>query len=220
MIAVAFLPHPLRVAIDGIDAAGKTFLADELAPRLDAINRPAIRVSLDSFHRPRDDRYRLGPASPEGYYLDSFNYPEVIRMVLDPLSPGGDGRYCPAVFDLGANTRLPEKWSLAPENAVLLVDGIFLLRPELNLYWDLRIFLRISFNTSLERGVRRDLSSGCSQGMAEHEALRQRYLQRYIPGQKLYLNQVQPEGLGDIIIENDDLERPLIFDRRPLTTDH
>jgi uridine kinase len=25
-------PHPLRVAIDGIDAAGKTTLADELVP--------------------------------------------------------------------------------------------------------------------------------------------------------------------------------------------
>jgi len=27
-------PHPLRVAVDGVDASGKTFLADELVQRL------------------------------------------------------------------------------------------------------------------------------------------------------------------------------------------
>jgi uridine kinase len=31
LVAAIRLPHPVRVAIDGIDAAGKTTLADELA---------------------------------------------------------------------------------------------------------------------------------------------------------------------------------------------
>src|SRR5450759_1567169 len=42
-------PHPLRVAIDGIDAAGKTTLADELAPLIEAQGRPVIRASIDGF---------------------------------------------------------------------------------------------------------------------------------------------------------------------------
>src|SRR5262245_14341636 len=56
--------HPLRGAIDGIDAAGKTTLANELAPLIEAQGRPAIRASIDDFHRPRAERYRQGPASP------------------------------------------------------------------------------------------------------------------------------------------------------------
>ena len=38
-------PHPIRVAIDGPDAAGKTTLADELAPMIERIEIevPGIR---------------------------------------------------------------------------------------------------------------------------------------------------------------------------------
>ena len=39
-IAALRPPHPLRVAIDGIDAAGKTTMADELATILAPHGRP------------------------------------------------------------------------------------------------------------------------------------------------------------------------------------
>jgi uridine kinase len=55
--------HPVRVAIDGVDAAGKTMLADELARVLGARARPVIRASIDGFHRPRAERYRQGSGS-------------------------------------------------------------------------------------------------------------------------------------------------------------
>jgi uridine kinase len=38
-----------RVAIDGVDGAGKTHLADELALLLGAAGRPTIRASVDGF---------------------------------------------------------------------------------------------------------------------------------------------------------------------------
>jgi uridine kinase len=41
--------HPLRVAIDGIDAAGKTTLADELVPLLEQQARSVIRASIDGY---------------------------------------------------------------------------------------------------------------------------------------------------------------------------
>ena len=56
-----------RVAIDGVDGAGKTTLANELAPRLELEGRPVIRASVDGFHNPRIVRYRLGKTSPEGF---------------------------------------------------------------------------------------------------------------------------------------------------------
>src|ERR671937_2719322 len=67
-------PHPVRVTIDGPDAAGKTTLADELAARLRARQRVVIRASIDGFHRPRAERYRRGDESPHGYYNDSFDF--------------------------------------------------------------------------------------------------------------------------------------------------
>src|SRR5919201_5401716 len=106
-------PHPVRVAIDGVDAAGKTTLADELAAVLRGRGREVIRASIDGFHRPRAERYRRGELSPEGYYHDSFDYNAVREAIL---GPGG---------------------VQAPLNSILLFDGIFLLRPELTEHWDL-----------------------------------------------------------------------------------
>ena len=65
-------PHPLRVAVDGIDAAGKTTFADELAEVIGQFGRPVVRASIDDFHRPRTERYQHGKDSPQGYYLDSL----------------------------------------------------------------------------------------------------------------------------------------------------
>jgi hypothetical protein len=56
----------LRIAIDGVDGAGKTTFADELAFALLKSGRPIIRASTDDFHNPRAARYRRGKRSPEG----------------------------------------------------------------------------------------------------------------------------------------------------------
>ena len=52
-----------RVGIDGVDGAGKTTFADELALTLEGLGRRAIRASIDGFHSPRvgsGARDRLG----------------------------------------------------------------------------------------------------------------------------------------------------------------
>jgi uridine kinase len=43
-IAAVRRPHAVRVAIDGVDAAGKTTLADELAPIIEGLGRPVRRA--------------------------------------------------------------------------------------------------------------------------------------------------------------------------------
>lgn len=50
--------HPLRVAIDGVDAAGKTPLADALVQPLQRLGRSVIPVSIDRFHHPAELRRR------------------------------------------------------------------------------------------------------------------------------------------------------------------
>lgn len=83
----------LRVAIDGVDGAGKTTFAAELTEILRASGREVIRASLDGFHHSKEVRYRLGRGSPEGFYRDSYDYGAFKSLLLDPLSPGGAGRY-------------------------------------------------------------------------------------------------------------------------------
>jgi uridine kinase len=117
------------VAVDGADAAGKTTLADEPALGLQACGRTVIRASIDGFHRPREERYRRGEDSPEGYYEDSFDYAKLRLVLLDPLGPGGDRAFRSAVFDFAADTPQREAVATASDDDVLVFDGVFLLRP-------------------------------------------------------------------------------------------
>src|SRR5687767_15401879 len=91
-IADRHASHPLRVAIDGVSAAGKTTLADELAPFVEARGRRVVRVMADDFGRPAPDRYVRGHESAEGYYRDAFDYDSLKALLLEPLGPGGSRR--------------------------------------------------------------------------------------------------------------------------------
>lgn len=93
LIAFVERPHPVRVAIDGIDAAGKTILSDELVAPIEDLTRSVIRASCDGFHSVRADRYRRVRDSPEGYYHDSFDYEAIRSALLVPLGPSGSGSY-------------------------------------------------------------------------------------------------------------------------------
>ena len=84
------LPHPVRVAIDGVDAAGKTTLANDLAPCIQSQNRPVIRASIDGFHNPSSIRHVRGELSADGYYNDSFNYDALVKFLLSP--PRAEGK--------------------------------------------------------------------------------------------------------------------------------
>ncbi len=148
--------HPeraVRIAIDGVDGAGKTTLADALAPLVSAQGRPVIRASVDDFHFPKAARYARGRHSPNGYYRDSYNYDALRGLLLDPLSPGGSGRYVAKHFDHRLDAAVACDVRQASPTAALIIDGIFLHRPELRAYWDLSIFLKVDFAISVPRGA-------------------------------------------------------------------
>ena len=198
-------PHPLRVAIDGIDAAGKTTLADELAQQIAARGRPVIRASIDGFHRPRAERYRQGADSPTGYYEDAFDYAALRDRLLLPLGPGGTRRFRRAVFDFRTDTPITAQEETAPDNAMLLMDGVFLLRPELVALWDYRIFVDARFGVALQRALQRDLAL-----FGSAEAVQTRYQRRYMPAQQLYLRSAHPQQHADAVLQNDDPAFPLL----------
>ena len=207
-IIVSFNPfHPLRVAIDGIDNAGKTTLANELAPLIEQRGRAVIRASIDGFHRPRQERYSRGPDSAEGYYEDSFDYTTLREELLVPLGPDGNLHYRSATFDVRRDISLSTPERVASPNAILLFDGVFLLRPELVEQWDYRLFVEVTMEEALRRAMKRDLPL-----FGTPEGVQARYLQRYFPGQQLYFQAVHPRQRADVVVENNNPAYPrLIF---------
>jgi len=195
--------HPIRVAIDGIDAAGKTILADELAVRLVQMNRSVIRASIDGFHNPRSYRYQRGKDSAEGYYRNSFDYGALKIGLLEPLGPNGNLVYRAVTFDYQKDKRVNSAFREAQADAILLFDGVFLQRPELLAYWDLKIFVDIELPESIARATKRDVSD-----LGSKKAVRERYTKRYIPGQQLYIAESQPKEKADILVKNDEAANP------------
>ena len=198
-------PHPVRVAIDGPDAAGKTVLADELAPILECAGRPVIRASIDGFHRPRAQRLARGADSPEGYLHDSFHYAALRAALLEPLGPGGEARFRRRVFDYRADEPVVSPVEVAPADSILLFDGVFLLRRELNEMWDFSVFVAVPFAETQRRAAVRDLALLGS----EEEVLR-RYAARYVPGQQLYLKLENPQSRADAVFRNEDPAKPML----------
>jgi uridine kinase len=197
--------HPVRVAIDGPDAAGKTTIADELDEILSQTGRKVIRASIDGFHNPKSIRYQRGSLSPAGYFLDSFNYNALVTTLLTPLGPGGSRRYRPFVFDHVADkpTTTPEQ--IASTDAILLFDGIFLLRPLLRPYWDFSLFLHVTAQQTLERAIQRDASL-----LGGRENVRKRYMTRYLPAQEMYVTEHHPHEVASIVIDNENPETPYL----------
>ncbi|WP_338247787.1 hypothetical protein [Dictyobacter halimunensis] len=85
------------------------------------------------------------------------------------------------------------------------MDGVFLLRSELDPLWDYRIFVQADFEVALRRAVERDQPL-----FGDAMAVRRRYLQRYIPGQQLYLQRDHPQERADAIVLNNDPTQAII----------
>ena len=199
------LDHPTRVGIDGVDAAGKTTLADELADWLNRSGRTVIRASIDGFHNPSAVRRQRGPDSPEGYFQDSFNYSALRAVLLDPLGSAGSLCFQRAVFDFRTDRPVESPTEEATIDSILLFDGVFLLRPEVRDCWDFSVFVQAEFSTTLKRAISRDLELFGG----KTEVLR-RYTERYVPGQKIYLSEVDPERLASLVVVNDDPISPVL----------
>jgi uridine kinase len=203
--AIAAL-HPnrrIRVAIDGVDGAGKTMFADALAPVIAARGRAVIRASVDDFLYPRAIRYARGRHSPDGFFLDSYDYEAFRRLLLDPLGLEGSGRYTAKHFDHRVDAPVAALEQQAPPSAALIVDGIFLHRPELRGCWDLSIFLHVTTAVSLARNAARDGIAG--QPDPDTPANR-----RYVGGQQRYLAECAPAEAADIVIDYNEFAAPKI----------
>lgn len=200
----ALLPQQrTAVAVDGVDGAGKTVLADELAALIEP-RRHVVRVSIDGFHRPRAERYRNG-TGPESFYRDSYDYAAFRAAVLDPFRSGRP--VAPAVNDVGLDRRIAVPPVPVEADSVLIVDGIFLHRRELVDLWDATVFVDVPFEVSVPRGNARFPGDHDPdpEGADNH---------RYVGGQRLYFAEADPRARATWVLDNTDLDRPRLRGRR------
>jgi uridine kinase len=94
-----------------------------------------------------------------------------------------------------------------PHDGVLIVDGVFALRPQLSRHWDLRLWVDIDPELSLRRGIDRDAAQ---EGTDEAETL---HRDRYGTAETIYIAEVDPMSIADVVIDNTDFENPHLVRR-------
>jgi uridine kinase len=146
--------------------------------------------------------------SPEGYFHDSFDCAELIAQLLTPFRSGSK-RVRTKVFDWRRDAPVEEAPVTVPERAVLVFDGVFLLRPEFRELWDLSVYLRVPSSIVLERALVRDVGV-----LGSPDEVRRRYEARYLPGQALYQCECDPERQADVVVDNSDFLSPVVVTQR------
>ena len=192
------------VAIDGMSCVGKSTLAAELIAVVEGAGRPVLHVSADNFHHPRAVRHRRHRMSAEGYLDDSYDLESLQELVLEPVAEG-KGEIRTASFDLAADEPVEVDPVQVQPDAVVVVEGEFLLSPRLTESWDLAVLLVAEPSAVLERALVRDADLGTP------EQVREVYLRRYLAAWSLHEERHDPWSRADVVVDLTDPMEPRLL---------
>jgi uridine kinase len=152
---------------------------------------PGMRVAVDGV-----------TASGKTTFADALAelVPGAVRVTIDDFHRPPPQAYYPDSFDFDAF-----RAHIVAARETLIVDGVFLLHPALRDLWDLTVFLAVDRDLARERGIERDA--------AWMENAPERYATRYVPGETRYLEEVDPESVADVVVDNTDFDRPRLVVR-------
>ena len=146
--------------------------------------------------------------SGEGYYRNAYDFRSARDLLLRPAGPSGSGVVVLCGHDPLTGEDHQDKRISAPAGAILIVDSVFAFRPEYNDCWEYRIWLEVDRLIALWRGISRDFAAeGFEEAVRVHR-------NRYGVGEMIYLAEVHPQSLADVIIDNSNFACPNILRQR------
>ena len=185
----------LLVGISGIDGSGKGYLAAQLQAHL-ALRGviPAI-LNVDGWLNLPEKRFDQN-APAVNFYENAIRFDQFFSQLVLPLR---DGRsiHLEADFveEIASNYR--NHTYHFRDVPVVLVEGIFLFKPQYRKYFDLAIWIDCSFPTALVRAIDR-----AQEGLSPANTIAA-YERIYFPAQRIHLDQDKPRENADLIFEND-----------------
>jgi uridine kinase len=132
-----------------------------------------------------------------GVSIDDYLRSPAERYRLGRDSPEG---YYRDSFDLDGLRR-----AVLTSTSRVVVEGVFLLRPELADLWDLRIYVDCGVDEILRRAAVRDSA-------LLGDRLEALYRARYLPAQDRYRAELDPQARADVVVDNTDYRRPRLAD--------
>ena len=147
---------------------------------------------LDDFIHKKEVRYNEAYEEWYCYYHLQWRYDYLIQKLLQPLKSGLDVNETLEVYNRETDSYALRKIEI-PIGTTVIVEGVFLQRPELRSYFETVIFLEMNQETRLKRISNRDTYMGSKEDIAL------RYEQRYFPAEEKYIEQCNPLALAELI---------------------
>jgi uridine kinase len=141
--------RPLLVCVDGFGGSGKSTLTGLIRrdPEVSTV------VEGDDFYGPEGTDW--AGLSPQEGYERFFDHERLAREVLRPLRRAEHTRY--RRYDWQNNVL--GDWVELRAEGVVVVEGVYMLRPPLREFWDLSIFVDTPWPVRLDRQVSRGENS-------------------------------------------------------------
>ena len=170
----------LIVGIDGAGGAGKSTLASGIS---DAFAGRVAIVKCDDFDRPLVDA-KYSRLTPEEAYENYFDWWRLRDEVVMPLRAGKHARY--QRYDWSTD-RFAEWIEIEPRE-IVLVEGVFSMRPELRVLLDVAIFIETPRDERMRRMLARPRASTS-------------WMDLWMAAEDWYLEHIAPNHQADLVIE-------------------
>ena len=165
---------PYIIGINGIDCAGKTTLAKDLSGRL-----------------------KQSEINNEIFHIDDFNDPKVEKETYRAFASGNWNendfdRYYESIIDFQQAREAVE--IAAAKNEMLIVEGIFIFRPQLKITFNYRIYLEVNVSVALTRFEQRRRLKGDDRTAGIFEDI-------WVRAHNKYVSEVNPQKISNLIIQ-------------------
>lgn len=183
----------LVVGIDGLGGAGKSTLSGNLETMLLQAGLQTIVLHIDDFIHPKIVRYRDDIPAWECYYHLQWRYDYFLYDILAPMRKKHDFHGIIEIYDKEQDSYTLQTLDAEP-GTIVLVEGIFLQRKELQGYFDTIIYLDVPEKIRLQRVLHRDSYIGDTSQIAA------KYESRYFPAERYYVKTCAPAQYADLVV--------------------
>ena len=189
--------HVFTVAISGIDASGKGYVAKRLESELTRKGLKVANINVDPWQNPIP--IRLNKENPaENFYETGFRWDDMFEKLIIPLRKCKSIQLTSRLIFSHADEYFDHQFSYRNID-ILLLEGIFLFQEQFLGLYDFKIWIDCSFETGLRRAIRRNIEKLSDERLVED------YETYYYPAQRYHFEKDNPKSLSDIIFCNDQL---------------
>ena len=183
------------VALTGIDGCGKGFVAAKITEAIEALGSRVALINLDGWLNLPHVRFNADRPA-EHFYLHAIRFEAMFEQLVIPLRERRSLRVETDHVEETATEYRRHVYTFRDIDVILL-EGIYLLKQDLQDHYDLSCWVDCSFETALERAIAR-----AQEGLSPEDT-RRAYRTIYFPAQQLHFERDDPRQAATFTLNND-----------------